>query len=234
VIEYRCNISETMNWWIDAAVPIGPTVTIRFPKYVSYPPPAHYIYPDNEWFFASGSMFNWKVKELRIIGSSMADYMLVDALTLPIEMYACCDYSEGGRKYIAAITRFDILTQKELQAYANSICYKRKTPLQRLSLNAVGDVGLIGGAWKWLPGYRVTVNIPTLGLNNVEYRFMEIHHIIERPGEFGWMHRVEVGMVPATAPLETLRWTYSDKGDIAVMRQLRDRVRALEQMLNIL
>jgi hypothetical protein len=94
-------------------------------------------------------------------------------------------------------------------------------------------VGLIGGVWKWLPGYRVTVNIPTLGLNNVEYRFMEIHHIIERPGEFGWMHRVEAGLVPATAPLETLRWTYSDKGDIAIMRQLRDRLRAVERELNV-
>ncbi|MEM1590113.1 MAG: hypothetical protein QW175_06830 [Candidatus Bathyarchaeia archaeon] len=222
VIKYVSPLWSFEDIWLEAALPIGPSVEIVTESCTG------------KWIYESGSSFNWKIKELQIIGCPNADYMLVDVLNIPIEMYACSDQSGGGRKYVQIVTRKDLQTQVELQAYANQIANKRKDPIERLSLCAIGDVGLINNEWRWLPGYRVSVNIPVLGIFPwlKTYRFVEIHHVIERPGEFGWNHRVEVGLVPATAPLETLRWIYTEKGDIAIIRHLRDRVKTKEWELN--
>jgi len=228
-ISYFSGYYSPLNTWVDASVPLGSTVEIA-------PGPfelGHIRY--DKWYYELGySSFNWKVKEIMITGSGYADYTLIDALTLPIEIWAVSDQSGGGRKYILSLTKREITTQKELQGYADMIANKRKNPLESLTLWAAGDVGLIGGEWKWLPGYRVNVNIPLLNINNKEYRFMEVHNVIDRlQPEMGWIHRVECSLIPATVSVDTLRWSYVAKGEIAFIRALRDSIRAKEKELAV-
>jgi hypothetical protein len=225
VIKYKHGESFDTNKWLTASVPIGNYVHID----------------DNElwetWFYKTGTSFNWLIVSISILANGVQptgpniDYILVDALKLPVQMIAVSDQTSGTPYKVRKITlnKRDSCCQKELQAYADSIALKRKDPIDRLSLFARGDIGLIGGVWKWLPGYSVTVNIPAESLNNASYRFMEIHHTIQRLVEFGFDHIVELGMVPATAKLDTQRWSYGTQSDVALLRRMRDRLRYFEQ-----
>jgi len=42
-------------------------------------------------------------------------------------------------------------------------------------------------------------------------------------------HIVKASLVPKFAEVDLLRWSYTTHGDVAVARQLHDRVRALEK-----
>jgi hypothetical protein len=190
------------------------------------------------WTFDVGSSFTWLVKEIEfdMYKTGTIDWFLIDALNIPNAQLIGCSYDNSSislyKKRKLVLQRNDLGTFKELQAYADSILVKRKNPIERLNVWARGDAGLIGGAWKWLPGYQTSVNIPALDLNK-KFRFVEIHHIIERYVEYGFNHLVELQLVPAAAPLETLQWSYGSlavaESNVAQVRALRDRLKRLEQ-----
>jgi hypothetical protein len=188
----------------------------------------------NAWYYVTKvTSFNWKITKIAVASADVTyvDYILIDALTVPYQMVAVNDQSAGTTYKVRKlpIDRSDITSQKELQQYADSIGPKMKNPIDKLSLVARGDIGLIGGVWKWLPGFKATVNIPAKNLNNANYRFINIHHIIQRHVEFGFDHVVELDMVPATQQLDMQRWTYATDPQIGIFRKLRDRLRYFEQ-----
>lgn len=157
------------------------------------------------------------------------EYILVDDLQIPIQLIAVSDQSNQSPYKLrqTQLTRKDIASQKELEAFAVSVCNKMKDPYDRLNLRVFGSAGLISGAWKWLPGYKGTINAPSQGFDNAEYRFMEIHHVIDKDATYD--HVVEVKTVPATAKVSTQVWSYAEQTDIALLRKLRDRLRYFEQ-----
>jgi len=215
--------------WGQVVVPIGGNVEIASGQ------------PGDKWYYSIGSTFSWKIKQIDIAAFPGADFIVVDALTLPVagpgQLIAVAQNPASQSAYKVRklpLVRRDISSQFELQQYADSILAKRKDPLDRLSLIARGDAGFIGGVWKWIPGYKVTVNIPTLGLNNTAYRIIEVHHILDREHPIlGFDHVVELFLVPANAKLETQRWSYGSgsqgSGQAARFRALRDRARYHDQ-----
>lgn len=198
-----------------------------------------YSYDNNDhWSFNSGySSFTWKIVSIKINGGLAAEgtqvqYVLLDNLKIPDVQPIAVDKDDTSIstywKRQVPLTKSDFGTYTEALQYATSIKDKRKDPLEKLTLWAKGDAGLVSGAWVMLPGYRVNVTIDKLGLTNASYRFVEIHHIIDRAAPtMGWNHIVEVSLVPATAKLQTMLWSYGkDQGSIS--RGLRDRLNSLE------
>jgi hypothetical protein len=191
--------------------------------------------PLDSWFVFSGTLasWTWKIKQIAVWadpydhGFGYVDKFIVDALKIPIPAIAVARDETAPVVRKMCIDRYDLGSQHELQAYANSQLALRKIPLERVHLWAKGDVGLIGGVNKWLPGYRTAVNIPALGING-DYRFMSIHHVLTRNADFGWNHVVELDLVPADIPVQTLRWSYGFRPEAALLRKLRDRLTAIE------
>ena len=217
------------NWaWFSASFPIGYNVVNK--GYVS-----------NGWRWDSlnnnNQTFNWNVVDLQLKCSFLknvdtSSYCLVDALTIPVNTYALAQDQDSINAYKARhllVPRGDIHYQTSLQQYANSLLAKRKDPLETLCLSARGDIGLIGGNWMWQPGYACNVFAPDDGILNRSFRFVDIHSIIAKNVDnTGFDHIVELGMVPASQPLQTLRWTYSASSNQGIMRQLQDRIAYLE------
>jgi len=207
--------------------PIGTDVSVEKGTIVDYT-------TRGKWYQVYGSGFNWNVTRIRIWSiSTQVEQLYIDGLTLPTQLIAVAQDGASQTQYKVRKLRLiekDIATQAELQSYADSVLAKRKDPIKRLHLYARGDIGLIGGVWKWFAGYYVTVNVPAEGINNIIWRMIEIHHVIsEEPVISGFDHVVELSLVGRYDKLETLRWSYGEKGQIAILRQLRDRIKAAEQ-----
>lgn len=192
-------------------------------------------FPYDSWYLYSGTLasWTWKIKQIAIWadpnnhGFGYVDKFLVDDLKVPIPAIAVARDATAPVVRKLCIDRNDLGSQLELQAYADSQLSLRKDPVERVHLWAKGDAGLIGGVNKWVPGYRVAVNIPSLGING-DYRFMSIHHVLTRNADFGWNHIVELDLVPAYIPVQTLRWSYGFRPEAALLRKLRDRLTAIE------
>ncbi len=141
-------------------------------------------------------------------------------------------YPNGFGKRQLPITKSDFGAFFEASAYANSIYQKRKAPLEKITLWATGDCGFVSNAWAMLPGASVTLNVDKWGISSTSpnYRFVKIHHILDRETpESGWLHRVEVDLVPVAQKYQTQLWSYGkDQGGAAISRALRDRLTALE------
>ena len=184
------------------------------------------------WYYSSGTNFDWGL--VRKINFIVDDFpltsLIIDGLTLPVQMIAMAQDATSQGLYKVrktTLTQTELTTQVELPAYADSILAKRKDPLDRLRLIAKGSAGLIGGVWKWLAGYQVTVNIPALGLNSVKYRFVSHHNWLSDDEDRE--HYVDLELVPTATKMDTQRWSYETQGQIGVDRHHRDRLKALEQ-----
>lgn len=191
----------------------------------------------NAWKYGSHSgtlTFNWKINRLSWT-SGYRDYPLVacewfllDGLKIPQQMFAVNNQAGSAKTKHFLINKPDIMTQIELQAFADQLAPKRKVVLERLAFNTLGSAGYKNDAWHWLPGAYATVNIPDEKINNGIYRFVSLHHILEQELSTEWDHIVEVEMVPKTMLLDTQQWSYGTQGSISVARRMRDELRALE------
>lgn len=204
------------------------------------------------WTASAGTLtaFNWECIEISWAGSYSAhapDYFLLDAWKAPQTTYAVADHSGlnnygGGvgvcpicartftatRRKDLPLSKSNLVCQAELEAYAESIADKRMNPLKRLHLIADGDAGIISTAWKWLPAYNVTVNVPSAGINSAVYRMIDLHHTISEPTGNDPAHTVELQLVPYNQPVDSQQWSYTKDGKIALIRRLHDRLRWLE------
>lgn len=140
------------------------------------------------------------------------------------------------------LTRSNLTYQSDVsswvEAVANQRCnpvahgdgtYDALTPLSTLHLCADGRAGLVGGVWKWLPGLTVSLN----GVSN--YRFIELTHTIKRGIEgTGYTHTVDINAVLKFWQLDMEQWTYAAHGLEGIVRQIHDRVNALENTYQIL
>lgn len=198
----------------------------------------------------TGAAINWNIKEIKIVVDGVVSiplYFLLDDLKIPQTIYAVADhsglndYGDGvgvcpicGETFTAArrkdlpLSKNDVSCQIELEAYAESIADKRMNPLKRLHLIASGDAGIITGAWKWLPGYNVTVNAPSAGIDSEVFRMIDLHHTISEPVGNDPLHTVELQLVPYDQPVDSQQWSYTKDGTIALIRRLHDRLRWLE------
>ncbi len=140
-------------------------------------------------------------------------------------------YPHGFGKEQWLSTRSDFGTFREANDYSQSIYQKRKAPLDKITLWIKGDAAFVAGqGWMTQPGYKVNVTVDQWNLTNGAYRFMEVHHILDRLSpELGWNHRVELSLVPVAQKLQTQVWSYGqNQGAASVARALRDRLTALE------
>ena len=96
-------------------------------------------------------------------------------------------------------------------------------PLSTVNIRADGRAGLISNAWMWWPGL-------TIGLNgDVVWRIIELTHNIERDVEgTGFNHVVDASLVPINMQIDLDQWTYNRYGDVGIVRQMHDRIQALE------
>lgn len=215
------------NYWDVISAPLGKNVEIKGPV------------NQDSWSKATAGQpdFNWNVVKIEIwitgLGQPDATDLVIDGLVLPVQMVAVAydnDSIFAYKKRVLPLFKKDINSQIELNAFANSVLQKRKDPLEKLKLSVRGDAGLIIGIWKWWPGYTSIVNIPMENLNNAVFRMIQIRNVFEREGKSGWDHTAELFLVPQYAKLETQRWTYGgDDSKVAILRNLRDRVRYFEQ-----
>jgi hypothetical protein len=124
----------------------------------------------------------------------------------------------------------NIRTQSELDELAQSELTKLKDPLYSLHVTALGSAGIIGGAFKWIPGYMVTVHSPADGINNQQYRISEVHCVVSEAGESGHDFIVEADLVPKELSISGRRLSGVQTPEIALLRELSDRVRYFEKM----
>jgi hypothetical protein len=203
---------------------------------------------DDGWEFATSISppFKWAtITELQfciIPGTTLTnvDFFILDLLKMPQPTYAVANHSGGvcpicGLTFPAStpkhfpVTRNDIWSQFELNAYAESVADKRDHALERLRLIADGEAGIIGGVWKWRPSYKVIVNAPVASISNEVFRMIDLHHIIGDPIGNEPKHTVELDMVPYNQVIDSQRWSYGTDGKIAMIRRLHDRLRWVER-----
>lgn len=137
--------------------------------------------------YVTGSSFNWKVVAIYVYQSQNMNTMYIDCLNLPLRMLAVAQdgASQSSHKVRKIpLNRYNVSSQKELELEAWSELIKRKNPLPPLKIIAKGEARIISGVCKWLPGYKITVNVPDEGLNNVAYRMVDIHILVtEEPNQ---------------------------------------------------
>lgn len=185
------------------------------------------------WKYAQGSTFNWKVKTIWIYISSAINTMFIDGLNLPIRMIAVSQDAQSQSLYTVRKTKpieaANIRTQVELQQFADSECEKLKDSMEVLHAVAVGSAGIISNIWYWTPGVGAKVNSPSDGINNVDYRMAEIHHVLRKnpTTQFDWV--VELVLVPWNAKIKTLRKSFATSPKEAVQRALDERLTFLEK-----
>lgn len=241
-IKWTFGGTYAFNKWLDFTVPVGTNLSseAQIKKYSDLMP---WDKAEDFWFYHVGSTFNWKVKTI-IFNSGFSvrwplpmggwtatiqktiDYVLFDYLCLPQQIVAVNDQSAGSpyKKRQLVVEKPDITYQYELEMFAESLCNKRKNPIEVLNITCDGKAGLVNNVWKWWPGLNVSIN------EAENLRLLEINHLIEDNAEdSGLDHIVKASLVPKFAEVDLLRWSYTAHGDVAVARQLHDRVRALEK-----
>lgn len=198
-----------------------------------------------KWIHEVGTTFNWYVTEIKITFALAISsyrhlvYLLLDGLKIPCAMVAANDQTSGSivhtlRTYVA--NRSDITTQVELQQFADQLGPKLAVAIPSLNLTAVGNIGLISGVWKWLPGYYATVRIQDgngnyVTPNNSKWRFMELTHTFDpsqRDSKGGHVYTVDLKMVPYDLIVDNQRWSYTNDPEQSPLRRLRDRLRYIE------
>ena len=204
---------------------------------------------DNAKWVASGgfdkSLFTWIITDLEIRFLEDAvpghlDAVLLDDLQFPTGTVAAVD-STGSTPVqetrIYRTSRPDIVSQVELQQFANQLAPKLNVAIPSLNLTAVGTAGLISGAWAWFPGYYATVQLKDalgnyLPANNSKWRFMELNHIFDpaAPNQ-NHIYTVELKMVPWDLVVDNQRWIYlnDDDPNRSAIRRVRDRLQYLER-----
>jgi hypothetical protein len=196
--------------------------------------------------------------------SSHIDYVLFDALMISqIPLHAVADHSGTefangkpvpcqlcGRSFnpttIKArqypVTKTNITFQQDLNNYVETVAnqrsnpvlnanglYDANVPLSTCRLRADGRAGLINGVWMWYPGLNLSLN----GSNS--WRIMEITHTIERNVEnTGFSHVVDLSLVPINMQIDLDQWSYNRYGDLGIIRQLHDRLSALENTYQLI
>lgn len=189
------------------------------------------------WHYMAGATsFNWKIKAIKIWndkdGSNVTD-LYIDGLNIPsVQLTAVGDQTAGTpykvRKQI--ISRQDIGSQIELDQYASSSALKRKDPIEFLRVYALGSAGYSGSEWVFQPGYACKVCIPDEAINDEYFRIGEVHSIFESNAlNSGFDFIVELSMVPSGSRLDNQRWTYLTTGEIGPLRQMRDRLKGIEE-----
>jgi len=91
--------------------------------------------PDDEWDYAAGASFNWKVKKIAVSvgGVNPCTDLIVDGLVLPGSIRAKVVKQDAAsqtnyRKRMHAETRTDLASQKALEEYAETVLARRKDP----------------------------------------------------------------------------------------------------------
>lgn len=189
---------------------------------------------DGQWqYIGASSSFNWLLKEVGFwsvdAGISMDErqtLLIIDDLWLPEDMISIKENAASQvtyRKRMLSINKQYIKYQLELDDYASKILGVTKDPVRKISLQAKGSAGIIGGVNKWLPCNTVTLNIPALGIASETWRMGSIHHAIQPYEDLGggWDWITDVELVEQNA-----KWRQS-YGDY--QGSLDDRIRSLEK-----
>lgn len=231
--------SENPDVWYQLSVPVGKLVTKDIHDYLDWMGILHND-STNEWQYESGySTFNWKVVKITFLnwGTVLQPTALwSDSLTLPFPMVSYKQDAPsqglyGVRKL--SFTAKNIKTQAELDAFAASELAKSKDPLYALHVTALGSAGIIGGAFKWVPGWIVNVNSPADGISNADYRISEVHCIVSEQGQNGHDFIVEADLVPWSSLISGRRLSDLQNPKVALLRGINDKLRYLEKVESI-
>lgn len=226
----------TTDMWFQLEVPIGNKVTDDIVGYNNWMGIAHND-PLNQWQYetAAYTTFNWKVVKITFANWMQAAYptaIWIDSLTIPLPMIAVKQDPTsqglyGVRRYFAP-SKY-VRTQLELDTYAASELAKLKDPIYGLHVTALGTAGILGSAFKWLPGYSLTVNSPADGISNVQYRISEAHCVVSEAGQQGHDFIVEADLVPYDALISGRRLSGTLTPEVAALRELSEKIRAIEK-----
>jgi hypothetical protein len=215
------------NHYHRIAVPVGMSAT-RYPNELAG------ITGRDRWIRATGTEFNWQVEEISILCPlSSVEILYVDGLSLPVKMLATSQDAGSQGSYrirYRPLNKPDIESQVELQNFADSMRDKLHEPLAALKLTCLGSAGVVAATWKLHPGYKVTVNAPGEGLSGVVYRIIDEHIVIveSEQSPTGYEFFVELSLLPYDVYLERSHWGSAMKPEITLIRELNDRLSALE------
>lgn len=146
------------------------------------------------WYIDKQSTFSWKIKKIEVLTGDTDD-IYFDGLALPINALSIRQDSPSQSAYVKRdlpLSRFDIKSQIELDAYAESMLAKHKDPLHDLKVWAVGNTGLLYNATTTI------VNAPSRGLSNVTYRIAKLHHMYGDDVWPGFKHVTELNLIKQT------------------------------------
>lgn len=230
----------TTDMWFQLEVPIGNKVTDNIVGYNNWMGISHND-TVNQWQYetAAYTTFNWKVVKITFANWTQAAYptaIWIDSLTIPLPMIAVKQDPTsqglyGVRRYFAP-SKY-VRTQLELDTYAASELAKSKDPIYGLHVTALGTAGIIGGAFKWLPGYTLTVNSPADGISNVQYRISEAHCVVSEAGQQGHDFIVEADLVPYASLVSGRRLSGTLTPEVAALRELSEKIRAIEKQEDV-
>lgn len=235
----------TEGVWRQITVPMGNAVNIVDFKQMGYGIIKWHNDATFEWQCYTEfdpDLFNWRIAGVYWVidsGKYPNEYiasMSLDNVTIPFPMvsYKQDGGSEGSYKVRKrSFTPNNIRTQAELESFAQAKVDKMKDPLYALSAVAVGTAGIIGGVFKWIPGFMVTVNSPGEGINYEEYRISEAHYIILEESQQGHNFIVEAELVPKELSISGSRLGQVKDPDIALLRELSDRISYFEKSEDI-
>ena len=238
-IVWREDLKEKDLWHL-LSVPMGKDVTKNIIGYNDLISTWH-TEKTNCWHYESGySTFSWKIKKITFMNYGTSYYipttLWIDGLSLPFIMVSYKQNAESQGLYKVrhyTIQAKNVRTQKELDTLATSELAKLMSPLYSLRVTALGSAGIIGGAFKWIPGYMVTVNSPEDGISNQQYRISEAHYVVSEVGQSGHDFIVEADLVPKQLSISGSRLSGVQDPKVALLRGLSDRIAALEGIESI-
>ena len=238
-IVWREDLKEKDLWHL-LSVPMGKDVTKNIIGYNDLISTWH-TEKTNCWHYESGySTFSWKIKKITFMNYGTSYYipttLWIDGLSLPFIMVSYKQNAESQGLYKVrhyTIQAKNVRTQKELDTLATSELAKLMSPLYSLRVTALGSAGIIGGAFKWIPGYMVTVNSPEDGISNQQYRISEAHYVVSEVGQSGHDFIVEADLVPKELSISGSRLSGVQDPKVALLRGLSDRIAALEGIESI-
>jgi hypothetical protein len=188
------------------------------------------------WAYNVGSTFDWNhVVELWVLTHSNVDTLKIDGLCMPVRMYAFSQDAPSQGLYrvrMIPLERQDIESQVELQAYADDYKAKRKDPMAAIRLTAKAEAGLLGDPKvnKWIPGYKLLVNAPPAGINNVEYMMVDTTYRLSRDAGQGWTRLVDLYLVKNTVKVDKIRWLLAHDPEFAISYLMREKLKFLQRM----
>lgn len=187
--------------------------------------------------------FTWKITKITWLvehnysyhNTSYCSYVTdfwLDNLSLPFGMLAVSQDATsqaayGVRDY--SIMAGNVRTQNELDELASGSLLKMKNPLYSLRVTALGSAGIVGGEFKWIPGFMVTVHSPGDDILNEEFRISEVHCIVTDDYIKGHDFIVEADLVPKALTISGRRLSGIPTPEIALLRELSDRVGYFEK-----